>query len=82
MTEKPYITCKELITFLCDYLDGSLAPERRHEFDRHLAVCPSCTEYLSSYRETIRIVKRAGQVPIEDVPADVIAAVMATITKR
>ncbi len=54
-----YITCRELIEFLMDYIDGTLAPDRRREFERHLAVCPSCVAYLESYKQTIRLGKMA-----------------------
>src|SRR5438128_4830644 len=45
-----YMTCRELIEFLIDYLDGTLAPQERERFDAHLAVCPACVRYLDSYR--------------------------------
>lgn len=59
MTQSDYITCRELIDFIADYLDGTLAPEFRHEFDRHLKVCPSCVAYLDGYKKTIALGKSA-----------------------
>ncbi|MFN7020006.1 MAG: anti-sigma factor family protein [Phycisphaerales bacterium] len=53
------LTCKELIDFLIDYTDGTLSPEVRGEFDRHLSVCPSCRAYLDSYQRTISLARRA-----------------------
>ena len=74
------MVCREVIAFLDDYVAGSLEPARRAEFDRHLAACTSCVAYLASYRETIRMAKAASP-EIEDVPPDLIAAILAAIAK-
>ncbi|MBS0191987.1 MAG: zf-HC2 domain-containing protein [Phycisphaerales bacterium] len=55
MIQNDYITCRELIGFLADYLEGRLTEEQRHEFDRHLSVCPSCVNYLDAYRKTVAL---------------------------
>ena len=75
------MVCREVIAFLDDYVAGSLPPERRAEFDRHLADCSSCVAYLGSYRETIKMAK-AADVAIEDVPPDVIVAILATLARN
>ena len=78
----PYITCRELITFLGDYLAGELPPEKNHEFQRHLAVCASCRAYIATYQETIRMARAAMTAPelrIEDVPEDLIKAILASV---
>ncbi len=66
-----YITCRELIDFLMDYVDGTLLAAQRAEFDRHLAVCPSCVAYVESYRQTVRLGK-ASMIG-DDKPADAVA---------
>jgi len=76
MTDRPYLPCTEIIGFLADYLDGELPPDRRSEFDRHLAVCPSCVAYLESYKETIRMAK-GSELPVEEVPEELIKAILA-----
>ena len=53
---RPYITCRQLIEFIADYLDGDLDAVSRADFERHLPRCPSCQAYLQSYRETITLV--------------------------
>ena len=75
MTVKPYLPCREVIEFLADYLDGSLPAETRVEFERHLAVCASCTAYLASYRETIRVARSVDDV-VKDAPEDLIEAIL------
>lgn len=76
--------CKELITFLGDYLARELPPERNLEFERHLAICESCVQYLASYQETIRMARAAVDPPrlaVEEMPADLINAILASINK-
>ncbi len=69
MADQTFITCRELIDFLMDYLDGTLPPDRRQEFQRHLGVCPSCIAYLEGYKSTIRLGKSA-LAPTDDPAAD------------
>jgi anti-sigma factor RsiW len=78
----PYITCRQLIDFIGAYLDQELPAEERAEFERHLAVCPSCVAYLSTYRKTITMAQRAGSDPAPaDVPETLIAAILAARPK-
>jgi anti-sigma factor RsiW len=74
-----YITCRELVGFIADYLDGSLPSAMRHEFERHLKVCPSCVAYLEGYKESVRLGKLAMK-PTEDpapVPESLVKAIRA-----
>jgi anti-sigma factor RsiW len=72
------VTCREFADFMIDYLTGELAVETRQAFDHHLSLCPNCQKYLTSYRETVALGKRAfddeqasvdGQVPEQLVQA-------------
>lgn len=65
------MTCKELIDFLMDYLDGVLPESKRMTFEQHLSICPSCVAYLDTYRESIRLGRLAYLHPEEPVPGDV-----------
>ena len=56
---RPYITCRELIDFIMDYLDGTLPAAQKADFERHLAVCPSCVSYLDGYRQTVKLGRTA-----------------------
>ena len=75
-------TCQQLIDFLDDYVAGDLPPDRAEGFESHLSRCPSCVAYVASYRETIRITQHASVVEIEDIPADLLTAILATVTTR
>lgn len=57
------LVCQEVVELVTDYLEGALSSRDRRRFERHLAGCPHCTEYLAQMRETIRLTGRL-------VPAD------------
>ena len=61
------LTCEDVITFLFEYLGSEITPERAAAFERHLALCPSCVAYLTTYRETIRLGREALR-PADDRP--------------
>ena len=75
------MTCKELIGFLMDYVDGELPPDERRRFDHHLGLCTDCASYLDSYRETVRLGKMICRPdkdePPEDMPEDLVQAILA-----
>lgn len=62
-----YITCEEVVSFLLHYLSGELEPAKENDFERHLAVCPSCVSYLKTYKQAIELTKGAAQ---EEKPPD------------
>lgn len=75
------MTCKELIDFLMDYVDGELPAGEARRFDQHLDACPQCAAYLASYRETVRLGKmichpEEGELP-PDIPEDLVEAILA-----
>jgi len=81
------ITCRDVLDFLMAYEEGELAPEIRAEFDRHLAACPPCVDYLASYRRTLSLEKQAFDSVSEerscgDVPEDLVQAILASRPKR
>ena len=78
------LSCRELVAFLNDYLDGLLPPERRTLFERHLAVCPDCAIYLDSYRTSMELGVRAlmrGDTLLQGpVPPDLIRSIRAALS--
>lgn len=84
MTVRPYLPCKEIISFLAEYIDGELPPDTLFEFERHLKVCPSCVAYLASYRETIRTCHDLAEFDesvADAAPDDLIEAILKTREK-
>jgi len=63
-----YLACGEVITFLFEYLEDGTPAERKFEFDRHLAICPSCRNYLETYRESLLILHRGAQLDEAEIP--------------
>jgi len=61
------IVCREVVELVSDYLEGALPRRQRRRFERHLADCPHCSEYLAQMRETIRLTGRL--VPQDFSPA-------------
>jgi anti-sigma factor RsiW len=75
------MTCRELVEFLMDYLDGVLPEPERSCFEGHLDECPDCAAYLATYREAVRLGREAcaaadDAIPPE-VPEDLVRAVLA-----
>ena len=81
MSQRPYLPCREIIAFLADYLDGTLDAGARAEFDRHLAVCPSCVAYLASYQVTVAMTKASAQ-DVADPPEELVTAILESTSNR
>lgn len=45
--------CNDLVELVTAYLDGSLDADTRARFDRHLAECDGCENYLQQFRTTV-----------------------------
>lgn len=65
------MTCRELVDFLMDYLDGKIPTAERQRFEAHLSECDWCVEYVRQYRETIKLGKSALRPSDQPVPAEV-----------
>lgn len=75
------MTCRELIDFLMSYLDRELPEPQHRTFEKHLAACPHCTNYVDSYRTVARLgyeVCRSldDELPPE-IPEDLVEAILA-----
>jgi anti-sigma factor RsiW len=78
LSSEPYITCQELIDFIDGYRDSALTAKQRTEFERHLAVCPSCVAYLKTYEQTIVLAHAsAGHALPADIPESLVRAILA-----
>ena len=75
--ERKFVTCRELIELIAEYLEGTLDADTRALFERHLANCPSCREYLSSYRVTMVLANEALEATADDVPEELVQAILA-----
>jgi anti-sigma factor RsiW len=53
------VTCREFADFMADYRSNELPGSIRETFDRHLALCANCRNYLAGYEETVKLGKAA-----------------------
>jgi anti-sigma factor RsiW len=51
----PQMSCRELVTLVTEYLEGTLAARDRRRFERHIRGCDGCTTYLEQMRRTVRL---------------------------
>jgi anti-sigma factor RsiW len=49
------LVCQEMVELITDYLEGALSRAQRRRFERHIAGCEHCAEYLEQMRTTIRL---------------------------
>ena len=76
------MTCQQLIDFIMSYVENQLPQEERSEFDRHLAVCPSCVNYMKTYERTVLLAKACAEDPVPaDVPESLVQAILASQRK-
>jgi anti-sigma factor RsiW len=78
------MTCRELVDFLMDYLNGELPAEQQRSFDEHLAECQDCVEYVRTYQETIRLGRQVcadDHTCHADVPEDLVRAILNARTR-
>jgi anti-sigma factor RsiW len=75
MTYPIGMTCQELVELVTEYLEGSLPGEQRARFERHLAVCPGCEDYLQQMRLTIRATGRLAEESLDPHAREALLAV-------
>jgi len=72
-------TCKECIDFIDAYVERTLDPELRAEFERHLKKCPPCVQYVESYERTVKMCKDLrGKEPTPccQIPEELVRAIL------
>lgn len=57
------LACQEVVELITDYLEGTLLPGARAQFEEHLAGCPGCRDYLEQMRLTIGMLRNLAQEP-------------------
>ncbi len=50
------LTCRDVSSFLSDYLDGDLDETTMRKFEEHIHYCPSCEAYLHQFRTTVELI--------------------------
>jgi anti-sigma factor RsiW len=70
------VTCREITEFLREFVAGELPADTQREFDAHVARCHDCVVFLDQYKTTILASRAAFDVPDDDVPEELIDAIM------
>jgi anti-sigma factor RsiW len=70
------IACASGVELLMDYLEDQLPAEVRAALDAHVSGCARCVAFVTSYRETPRIIRDATLVQM---PGEVQAALIEAI---
>jgi len=73
------ITCKDLVEFLLDYLDGTLDPETARALERHLKDCQGCQAFLNTYKATLASL---GELACEEMPVELRARLTSFLKER
>ena len=55
------LDCNVLVELVTAYLDNSLDPDARAQFDLHLLECDGCENYLQQFQATISTVGMIAQ---------------------
>ena len=55
------LTCRELVEFLSEYIDGTLSAAEVAAFEDHLNQCRDCRTYIESYRMTMKLTREVSQ---------------------
>jgi hypothetical protein len=56
------MNCADVEILICDYLDGTLAAERKAAVEGHLAQCPACAELARDSAAAVEFMERAADV--------------------
>ena len=56
------MNCSDFEILLCDYLDGTLAPEQRRSVEAHRDACPACAELARDVVGVTAFIERAAAV--------------------
>lgn len=57
------LVCQQAVELVTAYLEGALSRRDERRFERHLAGCAHCTEYLAQMRATIDL---SGRITPDD----------------
>lgn len=72
------IVCRDAVALVTEYLEGALSARDRARFERHLAACDGCEEYLREMRATIAAL---GRVEPEDLAPEARDAIVELFEK-
>lgn len=72
---REYLTCREMVELVTEYLEGAMSPRDHAIFEAHLAVCPGCSAYFEQMRQTIRLAGKLTEGSIDPQARDTLLSV-------
>jgi predicted anti-sigma-YlaC factor YlaD len=75
---RDWITCRELVELVTDYLEDRMPLDRRMRFEEHVAACGPCRTYLKQMRETVQLTGALGEETIDPKARDALLNVFRT----
>jgi hypothetical protein len=67
------MTCAEIESLICEYVDGALAPDMAAEVERHFGTCPACAEMAQDSAAAVAFISRAQDV---EVPPELVTRIL------
>jgi anti-sigma factor RsiW len=58
------LTCQEVVGLVTEYLESSLLPAARAQFEEHVDDCPGCHTYLQQIEQTITMLRQLAEGPM------------------
>ena len=73
------MNCKDVIDVLNAYTDGELPDKLCASFEKHIADCSPCRNFLDGYKKTSHLARRTStdSVTHEDPPEALVEAILA-----
>ena len=71
--------CQKAVDFMMDYVEGSLSHEDSAELKQHFSDCPSCLDFLESYKTVPEVMRHAAA---SEMPAEVKDRLSAFLQKK
>ena len=73
------LTCREVLDFLSDYVEGRLSAGEAARMDEHLAVCPQCVDYLANFKVTLTACQKLRDAELQKLgplPEELVQAIL------
>jgi len=72
-------TCKQFLLEINDYLDDTVSPEMKRDWQKHVDECPNCFVIVDTTRKTLQVFR--GTEP-KEIPADVEVRLIAALERK
>jgi predicted anti-sigma-YlaC factor YlaD len=64
------ITCADAVELVTEFLEETLSPTDRDNFETHLSLCEGCQAFLDQINKTITLTSRSATTTVDVLPAN------------